>query len=315
MGGRYGFIWKRLLNTVPVVLVVLVATFILLKLVPGDPAVAVAGPRASPAAIAAVRERLGLDRPVWEQFGSYVGDVATGDLGTSATSGVKVRDIIGQNSSVTLWVVAGGTLVAILISVPAALAAARRPGSAVDRAVRMGALLTLTVPPFWVGILLLSFLAVRTGWFPIGGWPDDPVGRFRSTVLPALTLGLALSPVLIRSLRASLVEVLGAEHVVAARAAGVSGRDLTRRFVLRNAVVPTVALLATTVGYLLFGTVLVEATFGLPGLGQTMIQAAVTRDFPVVQGLTLVFGMGTVLVNLVGDVALAALDPRIRVST
>ena len=315
MGGRYGFIWKRLLHTVPVVLVVLVATFILLKLVPGDPAVAVAGPRASPAAIAAVRERLGLDRPVWEQFGNYVGDVATGDLGTSAVSGVKVRDIIGQNSSVTLWVVTGGTVVALLISIPAALAAARRPGSATDRAVRMGALLTLTVPPFWIGILLLSFLAVRTGWFPIGGWPDDAFGRLRMTVLPAVTLGLAVAPVLVRSLRASLIEVLGAEHVTVARAAGVTGRDLTRRFVLRNAVVPTVALLATIVGYLLFGTVLVEATFGLPGLGQTMIQAAVTRDFPVVQGLTLVFGVGTVLVNLLGDVTLAVLDPRIRLST
>jgi peptide/nickel transport system permease protein len=311
--GRYAFVGRRLLQTVPVVLVVLVATFALLQLVPGDPASAVAGPRASKAAIEHVRADLGLDQPVHVQFAKYVTHVARGDLGNSPISGVPVTTIIRENAPVTLWVLATGSLMAVVMSVSAALIAARRPDGLGDRVVRMGSLLTLTVPPFWVGILLLSFVAARTGWFPIGGWPDGTVDRLRTVTLPAITLGLALAPVLVRSLRASILDVVGADHVVAARAAGVEGWTLTRRFVLRNAVVPTVALLATTMGYLLFGAVLVEATFGLPGLGQTMVQAAVTRDFRVVQGLTLVFALGTVTVNLLGDVALAALDPRIQV--
>ncbi|MGB8860801.1 MAG: ABC transporter permease [Ilumatobacteraceae bacterium] len=312
---RFSFIGRRLLQAVPVILAVLAATFLLLKLVPGDPAIAVAGPRATPAAIAAVRRDMGLDQPVWTQFGNYLHRVVRGDLGDSAVSGVPVTELLRQNGPVTLWVLITGSLVAIGIAVPCALVAARRPGSAGDQVVRIGSLFGLTVPPFWVGIMLLSFVAARTGWFPIGGWPASSTDRLRTVALPAITLGIAVSPVLIRSLRTSLIEVFNADHVISARAAGIEGWTLTRRFVLRNSFVPTVALLATTVAYLLFGTVLVEATFGLPGLGQTMVQASVSRDFSVVQGLTLVFALGTIIVNLIGDLALTMLDPRIRVSS
>jgi peptide/nickel transport system permease protein len=311
--GRFGFVGRRLLQSAPVALAVLLATFLLLKLVPGDPARAVAGPRATDAAVAVVREDLGLDEPVWAQFGRYLERVATGDLGSSAVSRVPVSRIVGENAPVTIWLVIGGASMSVVLAVPAALAAASFRGRVVDRVIRAGTMVGLTVPPFWIGLLLLEFAAVRTGWFPVGGWPGPWWQRLRTITLPSFTLGLAVAPLLVRSLRAAMVQVLAADHVVAARAAGVSGLRLVRFFVLRNSLVPTVALLATTVGYLLFGAVLVESVFGLPGLGQTMVQAAISRDFNVVQGLTLVFALSTVAANLLGDIVLAGLDPRIRV--
>ena len=259
------------------------------------------------------REELGLDDNVFVQFGRYVSRVLSGDLGTSAIRDIPVTTIIRENAPVTLWLVVAGTVMSLLIAVPLSLLAARRPGGPLDHGVRGLSLFGLTIPPFWVGVLLLSFVAVPTGWFTIGDWPDGTLNRLKAIILPALTLGLAIAPVLMRSLRVSLLDVLQGDHVVAARAAGIDGWPLTRHFVVRNAAVPTLALLATIVGYLLFGTVLVESTFGLPGLGQTMIQSAVNRDFPVVQGLTLVFAMAVVVVNLLGDVAVAAADPRIRI--
>jgi peptide/nickel transport system permease protein len=313
--GRFRFVGRRLLQVVPVTLVVLLATFFLLKLVPGDPAQAVAGPRASDAAVAKVREELGLDEPVWTQFVRYVDRVAHGELGRSANANVPVTRLIGDNAPVTLWLVVGGTVMAVLITVPLTLLAARRENSVADHVVRAASLFGLTIPPFWFGTILLSFVAVKTGWFPVGRWPHGFLDRAHSIVLPSLTLGIAIAPILLRSMRASVLEVLDSDYIVAARAAGVDGWSLTRRFVVRNALVPPLALLATIVAYLLFGTVLVEATFGLPGLGQTMVQSAVGRDFNVVQGLTLLFAIAVVLVNLVGDLALAAVDPRIRVAS
>jgi len=310
---RFGFVRRRVLQSVPVALAVLLATFLLLKLVPGDPARAVAGPRATDEAVAVVREDLGLDQPVWVQFGRYLERVATGDLGSSTASRVPVSTIVRENAPVTVWLVIGGASMSVLLAVPAALAAAAVRGRSLDRIVRAATLIGLTVPPFWIGLLLLEFAAVRTGWFPVGGWPDPWHERLRTIALPSFTLGLAVAPLLVRSLRAAVIQVLAGDHVLAARAAGVSGLRLIRLFVLRNAMVPTVALLATTVGYLLFGAVLVETVFGLPGLGQTMVQAAISRDFNLVQGLTLVFALSTVAVNLLGDIVLAGLDPRIRV--
>jgi peptide/nickel transport system permease protein len=311
--GRFGFVGRRVLHSLPVALAVLLATFLLLQLVPGDPARAVAGPRATDEAVAAVRDDLGLDEPVWVQFGKYLGRVSSGDLGSSAVSHVPVSRIVDQNAPVTIWLVMGGATMSVLLAVPAALLAATSRGRFLDRSIRAATMVGLTVPPFWIGLLLLEFAAVRAGWFPVGGWPRGWWGRLHTIALPAITLGLAVAPLLVRSLRAAVIQVLGSDHVVAARAAGVSGVRLVRLFVLRNSLVPTIALLATTVGYLLFGAVLVETVFGLPGLGQTMVQAAISRDFNVVQGLTLVFALSTVAVNLLGDIVLAGLDPRIRV--
>jgi peptide/nickel transport system permease protein len=301
----------RLGQTIPVVVAALLAAFLLLKVVPGDPARAIAGPRATDETVEAIRSDLGLDRPLPVQFGNYVGRVVRGDLGTTTTGSVPVTTLIRENGVVTVWLVAAGTLMSLVIALPLAVLAARRPDRAADHVVRVGSLVGLALPTFWVGMMLATYVALPTGWFPVGGWPDDLAGRLRAIVLPALTIAVGIAPLLVRSLRVSLIRVFDSEYVAAGRSIGLSGWRLTRRWVLRNAIVPVVSLLATLMGYLLFGAVLVEVTFGLPGLGQTMVSGAVNRDFNIVQGLTLVLVLGVVTINLLADVLLALIDPRI----
>ena len=301
----------RVGQTVPVVIAALLAAFLLLKVVPGDPARAIAGPRATDEAVAAIREDLGLDDSLPTQFARYIGRVVHGDLGTTTTGNVEVTTLIRENGVVTLWLVSAGIAMSLLFAVPFAVFAAKRSDRAVDHAIRAGSLVGLALPTFWVGMMLATYVALPTGWFPVGGWPDGTLERLRAIVLPALTIAVGISPVLIRSLRVSLIRVFDSDYVAAGRSIGLSGWRLTRRWVLRNALVPVVSLLATLMGYLLFGAVLVEVTFGLPGLGQTMVSGAVNRDFNIVQGLTLVLVLAVVVINLVADVLLGVLDPRI----
>jgi peptide/nickel transport system permease protein len=301
----------RLGQTVPVVVAALLAAFLLLKVVPGDPARAIAGPRATDEAVASIRADLGLDDSLPEQFARYIGRVVQGDLGTTTTGNVEVTTLIRENGVVTVWLVAAGILMSLLLAVPFAVLAAKRADRAVDHAIRAGSLVGLALPTFWVGMMLATYVALPTGWFPVGGWPDDTLGRLRAIVLPSLTIAVGIAPVLIRSLRVSLIRVFDSEYVAAARSIGLSGWRLTRRWVLRNALAPVVSLLATLMGYLLFGAVLVEVTFGLPGLGQTMVSGAVNRDFNIVQGLTLVLVLAVITINLLADVLLGVLDPRI----
>ena len=301
----------RLGQTVPVVLAALLAAFLLLKVVPGDPAQAIAGPRATDEAVAAIREDLGLDDPLPTQFVRYIDRVVHGDLGTTTTGNVEVTTLIRENGVVTVWLVSAGVLMSLLFAVPFAVIAAKRADRPVDHAIRTGSLVGLALPTFWVGMMLATYVALPTGWFPVGGWPDSTLERVRAIVLPALTIAVGISPVLIRSLRVSLIRVLDSDYVAAGRSIGLSGWRLTRRWVLRNSMVPVVSLLATLMGYLLFGAVLVEVTFGLPGLGQTMVSGAVNRDFNVVQGLTLVLVLAVITINLIADVLLGVLDPRI----
>jgi len=301
----------RVGQTVPVVIAALLAAFLLLKVVPGDPARAIAGPRATEEAVAAIREDLGLDDSLPTQFARYIGRVVHGDLGTTTTGNVEVTTLIRENGVVTLWLVSAGIAMSLLFAVPFAVFAAKRSDRAVDHAIRAGSLVGLALPTFWVGMMLATYVALPTGWFPVGGWPDGTLERLRAIVLPALTIAVGISPVLIRSLRVSLIRVFDSDYVAAGRSIGLSGWRLTRRWVLRNALVPVVSLLATLMGYLLFGAVLVEVTFGLPGLGQTMVSGAVNRDFNIVQGLTLVLVLAVVVINLVADVLLGVLDPRI----
>jgi peptide/nickel transport system permease protein len=261
--------------------------------------------------VAAIREDLGLDDSLPTQFARYIGRVVHGDLGTTTTGNVEVTTLIRENGVVTLWLVSAGIVMSLLFAVPFAVFAAKRSDRAVDHAIRAGSLVGLALPTFWVGMMLATYVALPTGWFPVGGWPEGTLERLRAIVLPALTIAVGISPVLIRSLRVSLIRVFDSDYVAAGRSIGLSGWRLTRRWVLRNAMVPVVSLLATLMGYLLFGAVLVEVTFGLPGLGQTMVSGAVNRDFNIVQGLTLVLVLAVVVINLVADVLLGVLDPRI----
>jgi peptide/nickel transport system permease protein len=305
------FLFRRSLHAVGVLVVVLLCSFALLAFVPGDAARQVAGPRASEERVEQIRHQLGLDQNVLVQMWRYLGRLLHGDFGTTANGSAQVGSLMRENAPVTLWLLVGSLLLTAVASLVLAVAAVRRPGGFLDRLVVFSGTVGLALPSFWLGIVLLIVVARPTGWFPIGGWGDTLDEQLRAIVLPSVTLAVSLIPITTRSLRTSMLEVLSSDYIAAGRSVGLRGWGLFRHFVLRNALVPSVALFASMTGAVLSGTVLVEATFGLPGLGQMMVSGAVNRDLNVVQGLTVVFAFGVVAANIAGDVVVAALDPRI----
>lgn len=311
---RYAFIPRRLVSLVPLLLGILAVLMLLLSLTPGDPARLVAGSRASAESVAAVAHDLGLDRPWWSRYLHYVGDIITGDLGTSFKSGQSVGSVIGNQLPVTLTLATLGILLALVICLPLAMLAARRPDGAADHVVRLICVLGVGLPSFWVAVLAIRYIALPTGWFPVAGYGEGFGGHVTAMVLPSIVVALSVAPPMIRSLRAALIELAEAEFVVAGRTLGYQGRDLFRFFQLRNAVSPLVSVTAAQAGYALFGTVVVEVAFGLPGMGLGLVLASSTRDFPLVQGYTLVFAVLVVLLYLASDIIQAAVDPRTRIT-
>lgn len=310
LNSRMHLLGRRLLQVVPVVGLLLVVVFALQALLPGDPARAIAGPRATDAQVQIVREDLGLDKSIPQQFANYVGNLAQGDLGQSNRSKVPTTEIVQQRIGVTLSLLAAGMFVSILFAAPAAMIMALRPGTRGARSVERTLAIVLNFPSFWVGLMLASTVGLKAGLLPVGGLEPGFIGHVRSLILPAVTIGLAVTPFLARSAATSLREVVVSDYVATARSVGARGSSLVRRHMVRNALPPAVTLLGFQAGALLFGAVVVEQIFGLPGLGAEMVTAAGQRDYPVVQGLTLVFGIGIVLFNLLADVSVALLDPR-----
>ena len=310
--GRLTFVIRRLLMLVPVAIGVTIVVFFMIHLIPGDPARTILGIHATPRKIAILHKQWGLDRPLVSQYWLFIDRLLHGNLGQSLFYGVPAATLIAQRTPPTLWLIVYAAVLAVLISVPLAMIAASRKNGIRDHVVRAVPLLGLGMPPFWVGILLIYALAVRVRAFPVSGYGTGFAGHLHAMFLPALTVAIALAPVVIRALRASMLNVLGAEYITTAKSKGVPPFRLFLRHVLRNAVIPAVTVLGINIGYLVGGTVIIEEVFAIPGIGQLMINSIFQRDFPVVQGVTLVFGVLVVLVNLLADLSYAALDPRVR---
>lgn len=313
MSGRYGFVVRRLVALPASLVVISMLVFALMHLVPGDAAQLIAGDRATDAQIEQIRISMKLDQPLAMQYLAYAGRLLHGDLGRTANGGSAVADIIATNIQPTLWLALCSMVLTLVAATVVAAWITRRPGGIADTTVRALSAVAFGMPVFWVGLMLLLFIAIPLG-MPIGGWPEDFGGRAVRLVLPSLTVAITLGPLLVRSLRSSLLEVQDADYVTVGRALGLSGLGLVRRYVLRNAVIPSVPLIALVMAYVLGGIVMIETTFGLPGLGQALVQAAQSRDVNLLQGLTLVIASMVILVNLVADVLVAALDPRVKVS-
>lgn len=313
--GRFGFIAKRFLQAIPMLLSIVFVVFLLLKVTPGDPARNVAGLRASPEELAQVRTELGIDRPILVQYWNYLSHAVQGDLGYSYKSRETVTAMIGARLEATTWLVSVAIVMVLLISIPLAIIAATRQGQAIDHGIRIAGLLGLSMPAFWVGVMLLLLIALPTGWFPAGGFGETPREHLRSVILPALTLAIGMAPVPIRSLRASIIAILGTDYVATARSLGIPAGRIIRRFVLRNAAVPFITVFALEIGFLLFGTAVVETTFALPGVGQGLVLAARGRDLPAIQGYTLLFATLAVVVYLLADILTALLDPRVEIDS
>ncbi|MFT4011232.1 MAG: ABC transporter permease [Nocardioidaceae bacterium] len=314
MSSRYAFVLRRIASLVPLLLGILFLVMLLLSLAPGDAARMVTGPRAPQAEVDQVAHQLGLDQPIWKRYLDYVGQVLSGDLGTSFKTGQSVVSQVAAQLPVTLAVAVSGVVLAILLTVPLAVAAAHRPDGPVDHLIRALGTLGIGLPTFWVAIMAIRFVAIPSGWFPVAGIGDGLADHARATVLPAVVVALSITAPMVRSLRATMMGLHEAEFVLAARTLGFGGSSLLRRFQLRNAVPPLVTVTAAQAGYALFGTVVVEVAFGLPGMGQGLVTAASTRDFPLVQGYTIVFAVLVVLLYLLADIANAAIDPRVRIS-
>jgi peptide/nickel transport system permease protein len=310
---RFAYILRRLVQAIPVLFGVTLIVFFMIHLVPGDPARTMLGVHATPKRVAALHREWGLDRSVPEQYWIYLKRVLHGNLGTSLFYRVSTASLITGRLPVTLWLIAYGTLLSIVIALPLATLAATRKDRPADQAVRAVPLVGLGFPPFWLGIMLLLAFGLHLGrLFPVGGYGNGFVGHLHSMFLPALTVALGISPLLIRSLRASLLQVLESDYVTTARSKGLSERRVLARHALRNAVVSTVAVLGVNIAFLIGATVVIEQVFALPGIGQLMLNSIFQRDFPVVQGVTLVFGIMVVLVYLATDVLHSLLDPRVR---
>lgn len=298
----------------PVIVGMTFVVFFMIHLVPGDPARTLLGPRASEEAIAVLHERWGLDRPLHEQFVSYAGGLLRGDLGTSLRYNVPTTDLLSGRFVPTLMLLAAGTFFTILISVPMAMTAALNEGRTPDHVVRVVPMIGLGMPAFWLGLMLLVFVALRVPWLPVGGFGSTFDQHLLSMVLPGLTVAFSVSPFVIRSLRASMIEVMASDFIATARAKGIPARRTLFSHGLRNAIIPAVTVLGVSIGWLVGNTLVVESVFALPGLGALMIDSVMGRDFAVVQSLALIFGLLVVIVNLVADVVRAWLDPRVELA-
>ena len=310
-----GYVLRRVLQGIPVLFLISAIVFTVVAFIPGDPAMVVLGRGASPENLAAVRERLGLDRALPVRYVAWLGQVLTGDLGTSILSQQPVADLLGRALPITLYLAALALVLAVAISVPAGTIAALRRNTWADLLFTGWAFLGVSVPGFWLAMMLVYLFGVRLQWVPLEGYiaPGDHLGAsLRTMILPAVTLGVFLSGPLTRYLRSSVLQAAEQEFVVVARAKGLAERTVVGRHVLRTSLLPFVTVLGLQVGYLLGGAVVIENVFALPGIGDLAVSAIGNRDYPVIQGVVLVVAAGVVATNILVDVLYAALDPRIR---
>ena len=308
------YIVKRLLLMIPTLFLVMIIIFLLVRLLPGDPAVAMAGDRASDADLAAIRERLGLTQPLLVQFWLFLTNTLQGDLGRSILLRAPVVEAVASRLPTTAFLTLYAVSLSLLIAGPLAFVAALNRGRWPDAVIRSLFQVGLSMPVFYIGLILLTFLAAQLRWFPVGGYGETLGERLHHLFLPSVTVALYTSAIIMRNLRAAIIEVVDADYVQFARAKGLSDRLILGRHVLRNALISTVTLLGLSIGNLMSGTLVTETIFAVPGMGRLMLEAIFARDYPLIQGLTLMFAILVSAVFLLTDLFQSSLDPRMRLT-
>jgi len=308
---RFRFVLYRPIQLVPVLFGISLVSFVLVQSIPGAPVRILLGVRGTAEVIAKVRAQYGLDEPVLVQYFYFLKNLAEGEFGRSIIYKTPVLSLISTRIAPTLFLLCYGVLMAVTIAVPLAVTASINRGQWLDALVRSYSTAGLGLPAFWLGIVLIIVFSLRLGWFPVSGYGRGFFEHLHHLFLPAFTIALALSPVLIRNLRASLLAELEADHITAARSRGLPERRIFFRHVFRNSLIPTITLLGVNIGWLIGGTVVVEQVFSVPGLGSLMVGSIFARDYLVVQAVTLIFACGVILTNFLVDVLSVALDPRI----
>ena len=305
------YIARRLAYMVPVLFLITLFTFFLVRLVPGDPVTAMLGPRGTPETRAAMERAMKLDRPIWEQYVAFLAGAARCDLGDSLWKKQPVTTVIADRIQPTLFLVFYALAMTIALTLPLAGWAALNKGRWPDQLVRVFTIVSLAMPAYWIGLVLLQTFAVKQKVFPVSGWGEGLAGHLHALFLPALALTLAIASLTIRSLRNAILETMGQDFVRTARAKGAGERTVFSRHVLRNSALSTVTILGINLAFLIGGTTIVETIFAIPGLGQLIVTAVFQRDYPVIQGVTLSVGLIILLINLVTDLSYALLDPRV----
>jgi peptide/nickel transport system permease protein len=309
------FIARRLVAIIPVLAVVAIFVFLMLRLTPGDPAAVIAGDNATSDQIADIREKLGLNLPIWQQFLIWIGNILRGDFGESFFFKKTVTELIAQRIEPTLALAVCTLVLAVSTAVPLGVIAAYRHGSIIDRFVMGFSVLGFSVPVFVIGYCLIYIFAIDLGWLPVQGYVRIGVsfgGFIERMILPSVTLAVVYIALIARITRASVLEVLNEDYIRTARAKGLSNRVVLMRHALRNAAVPILTVIGIGIALLIGGAVVTESVYGLPGLGRLTVEAVLSRDFPTIQAVILMFSGVYVLINLLIDISYTLFDPRIR---
>ena len=310
------FLVRRACVSAVTLLIISLIVFTGVRMIPGDPARVLAGTEADEAGIEEIREKYGLNAPLPVQYLRWLGLAATGDLGESIRTRTAVTSMIAGKLPITIELTGLSLLVALAIAVPAGVLAAVRRNTVWDVLASGVSLCGVSIPNFWLGIMLILLVSVRFGWLPASGFvpiAEDPIGNLKRMLMPALVLGTGLAAVLMRQTRNAMIEVLSADYVRTARAKGLAQRAVVVRHALRNGLIPVVTILGLQMGALMGGAVVTEQIFVLPGFGRLIVEAVFTRDYPVVQGVVLITASSYVLINLLVDISYTVLNPRIRI--
>ncbi|WP_299470943.1 ABC transporter permease [uncultured Roseibium sp.] len=309
------FIARRLVIAIPTIFLVSVFVFFLQKLLPGDPALVLAGEERDPETLAFIREKYHLNEPILLQYFYWVSGMLRGDFGISLRTNQPVLELIGEKLPVTIQLAVMAMMIAMIIGIPAGILSAVKKGTAVDYAANFVALSGLSIPNFWLGIMLIMLVSVHLGWLPASGYESpfvDPIRSLETMIMPAFVLGTALAATLMRHTRSAMLGVLRADYVRTARAKGLREKVVVLKHAFRNALLPIVTLSALLFGELLAGAVLTEQIFTIPGFGKLIVDAVFTRDYAVVQGVVMCTAVGFILMNLVADALYFLLNPRMR---
>lgn len=306
------YVRRRLLLMLPTAFGVTLVTFFMIHLIPGDPAVTMLGIRATPKAVALLRREWGLNKPLYEQYWFFLSRIVRGNFGTSLFYGSSATGLILRASLVTLELIVYAVVLSVVIAVPLAVLAATHRNRIADQAVRAIPLVGMGMPSAWIAIMLILLLGLKNHLFPVAGLQAGFIGHLDSMFLPSLTLSLGIAPLLIRSLRSSLIDAFDADFVTTARSKGIPEFRVLIRHAIRNSLASSLNILGLQIAFLISGTLVVESVFALPGVGALMVNSIFRRDFPVVQGITFILALAVILTNLGTDIIHSMLDPRVR---
>lgn len=308
------YVLKRAATSLLVLFVLAAGSFFIIHLVPGDPVRQMLGSSATPESIERTRQELGLDQPLPQQFAGFIFKTFTGDFGESLPLQAPIGTLIGNRVMPSVLLIIYGVLIALVIGIPLAVMSALKPQSFVDNAVLVTTTFTFAMPQFWLGLVLALLFGLHLNIFPVAGYEGDIGGVLRTLTLPAFTLGLSLTAMVVRTLRSRLLDVLGSEYIEAARARGLSEVRVVGKHAMRNAIMAMLTVLAVQIGFLIGGTVVIEHVFQIPGMGSLLLESILRRDYPLVQVIAVLSGAAVVLVGFAADLLLLAVDPRVRLA-